>query len=134
MGGDPTRIDEIKSRYPQLFSGRTDQVEQFDEVEPLLDADLDGVSTDNQPYDSGESSNNGESSELNLNDFTLDPDWDLIEGLTPGPARKDAADQEQADDTAEDEMLRDGLRDFPEVEELDDDEDLFPRKQDDRQR
>lgn len=137
LGGDSGRIEEIKSRYPGLFSGRaSDLVEQVGDVEPLLDEDPDQLPVPAQPDSTQDVAGNSESSELNLNDFTLDPDWDLIEGLTPGPApRGDApGEPEHMDDAAQDEMLRDGLRQLPDVEELDDDENLFPRKQDDQQR
>ncbi|QIB52067.1 FimV family protein [Pseudomonas sp. OIL-1] len=131
VGGNPTRIDEIKSRYPELFSGRSDQVEQVDELEPLLDDDLDEGAGSTESYASGDFASNEESSELNLNDFTLDPDWDLIEGLTPAPGNRDpgSQDADAQPEPHDDEMLRDGLRKMPEVEELDDDEDLFPGKQ-----
>ncbi|WP_150303780.1 type IV pilus assembly protein FimV [Pseudomonas saliphila] len=137
LGGDSSRIGEIKSRYPQVLSARNDQVEQVDDIEPLLDEDLEAISAHEESSEWAESAIKDESSELNLNDFTLDPDWDLIEGLTPAPAGyrdsedRDAVDSEAAD-AAEDEMLRDGLRQLPEVEELEHDDNLFPDKPDAR--
>ncbi|QJD58121.1 hypothetical protein HG264_03930 [Pseudomonas sp. gcc21] len=131
LGGNSARIDEIKSSYPTLFAGRNDEVEQIDELEPLLDEDFDGFADNTQPYASDDLAADEETSELNLNDFTLDPDWDLIEGLTPAPGNRDpeGQDPEAQPEPHDDEMLRDGLRKMPEVEELDDDEDLFPGKQ-----
>jgi pilus assembly protein FimV len=62
---------------------------------------------------------------LNLNDFTLDPDWDLIDGLSPEPMGKtggkdSAADVEKTITEAE---FESGLHEFPHVEELDEDHD-----------
>lgn len=134
LGGDSSRIGEIKSRYPEMFSGRNDQVEDAGDVEPLLDDDLHAFVAPAESAGADDFAVNDESSELNLNDFTLDPDWDLIEGLTPAPGYRDSEDRdgEAEFDAADDEMLRDGLRDLPQVEELDHDEDLFPDKQDAR--
>lgn len=137
LGADSSRIGEIKSRYPQLFSARNDQVEQVDDVDLLLDDDLEAISAHVESSEHAESAIRNDSSELNLNDFTLDPDWDLIEGLTPAPAGyRDAENRDavgsQAADAAEDEMLRNGLHQLPEVEELEHDDDLFPGKQDAR--
>jgi pilus assembly protein FimV len=55
-------------------------------------------------------------SQLNLNDFTLDPDWDLIEGLSPAPRKNKDGGAEIIDDDFET-----SLHEFPEVEELEDD-------------
>ena len=132
LGGNPARIAEIKSRYPALFSGRSDEVEHVHDVQPLLDEDQELASGTVEP-EAPAAASDDQSSELNLNDFTLDPDWDLIEGLTPAPGHRTSDEREDALDVDDEEMLKDGLRDLPEVEEVDDDENHFPGKRDDRQ-
>ena len=58
---------------------------------------------------------------LNLNDFTLDPDWELIEGLSPAPSRKSTSKKEAEVEEPEDDDFESSLHEFPEVEELDED-------------
>lgn len=115
MNGDVGRIEQIKGRFPALFAANdADLVEQVDRVEPMLD---------DEPI-TPESASATEAEELaatqlNLNDFTLDPDWDLIEGLTSGPVRKDAEPTEPKSD----EPFESSLHEFPEIEELHDEHD-----------
>ncbi|KKO00555.1 hypothetical protein LCGC14_0126460 [marine sediment metagenome] len=122
-GGDADRIEQIKSRFPALFDEDTiGLVEHVDHVEPLFDGEMD------EDYETSPEDRNTpamEGSQLNLNDFTLDPDWELIEGLTPGPAKKN--DLKSTNTVIEDEAFESSLHEFPEVEELDDaHEDHFP--------
>jgi pilus assembly protein FimV len=112
LGGNPERIDGLRNRFPV---GRTedrnvDTVEKVDGLQPILgEEDLDSIYDDQTPApDTG--------SQLNLNDFTLDPDWDLIEGLSPAPRKNKDGGAEIIDDDFET-----SLHEFPEVEELEDD-------------
>ncbi|GGE40169.1 motility protein FimV [Halopseudomonas oceani] len=99
LGGDMQRVDQLRLRFPQLDQATA----PVDTVEDVLDSEpVDGDLADSQ---------------LNLNDFTLDPDWDLIEGLTPAPVRKN----NRLDPIAiDDEAFESSLHEFPEIEELDD--------------
>lgn len=99
LGGDMQRVDQLRARFPQLDAA----VSPIDTVDDVLDTEQDD--------------NDLAESQLNLNDFTLDPDWDLIEGLTPTPARKTS----RLDPIAlDDEAFESSLHEFPEIEELDD--------------
>ncbi len=123
-GGDPQRIEQIRSRFPNLFDqhrhGLVDQVEQ---VEPLFDEEPEQVYQPAvlDPEDMVDS-------QLNLNDFSLDPDWDLIEGLSPAAPRKPDAEEEAPEPVEQDMDFESSLHELPEVEELDHDEhdDHFP--------
>jgi len=99
LGGDMQRVDQLRARFPQLDA----TVSPIDTVDDVLDTE--------------QADNDLAESQLNLNDFTLDPDWDLIEGLTPTPARKTS----RLDPIAlDDEAFESSLHEFPEIEELDD--------------
>lgn len=136
LGGDPERVEQIKARFPLLFDDNGDMVEQVDQVEPLLDDDLE--IKDSAEFQSGIPDEHDESStsQLNLNDFTLDPDWDLIEGLSPEPSRLNAerdAAKEKARKEAKEDDFESSLHELPEVEELDHDHDEhFAPDDDDR--
>jgi pilus assembly protein FimV len=124
LGGDMERVDQIKARFPLMFNDNGDMVAQSQRSEPLLGEDVD---EDSAEFRSGVEDDHDESntSQLNLNDFTLDPDWDLIDGLSPEPMRKtggkdSAADVEKTITEAE---FESGLHEFPHVEELDEDHD-----------
>ncbi|WP_174958854.1 FimV family protein [Halopseudomonas pelagia] len=136
LGGDPERVEQVKARFPLLFDDNGDMVEQVDQVEPLLDDDLE--IKDSAEFQSGIPDEHDESStsQLNLNDFTLDPDWDLIEGLSPEPSRLNAerdAAKEKARKEAKEDDFESSLHELPEVEELDHDHDEhFAPDDDDR--
>ncbi|UAW99753.1 LysM peptidoglycan-binding domain-containing protein [Halopseudomonas nanhaiensis] len=114
QGGDAGRIEQIKARFPALFAA-TDAglVEQVDHVEPMLAEETTPEADEQAERERAEDIT---ATQLNLNDFTLDPDWDLIEGLTPSAPRKD---NETAFGAA-DERFESSLHEFPEIEELDD--------------
>lgn len=125
LDGDEERIAQIKARFPEMFDD-AGLVQQIDRVEPLFDdEDLEGAyeRTDeiNEIDETGEASRQAAAgSQLNLNDFTLDPDWDLIEGLTPAPRKnKNVPAEDEAEDIF-DSGFESTLHEFPEVEELDD--------------
>lgn len=110
MKGDVARIEQIKGRFPELFASTdADLVEQVDRVEPMLDDEP----TTPQPASTTEADELA-ATQLNLNDFTLDPDWDLIEGLTSDPVRKGTESAEPKSD----EPFESSLHEFPEIEEL----------------
>lgn len=114
QGGDAGRIEQIKARFPALFAGtEAGLVEQVDHVEPMLPDET--TPGDDEQVDS-ERAEDITATQLNLNDFTLDPDWDLIEGLTPTAPRKDS----ESTFGAADERFESSLHEFPEIEELDD--------------
>lgn len=122
LGGDVERIDQIKARFPLLFNDRGDVVEQVDSVEPLLGEDEE----ESAEFRTGIEEEHDESntSQLNLNDFTLDPDWDLIDGLSPEPMRKtgNRDSVSDTDRTISEEEFESSLHKFPQVEELDGDQ------------
>jgi len=106
LDGDMQRVDQLKARFPQLDKPN---VAPLDTVEDVLAGD--DVGSAELDDDLGASD-----TPMNLNDFTLDPDWDLIEGLTPTPARKNSkTDSAPVDD----EPFESSLHEFPEIEELD---------------
>ncbi len=113
LGGDMARVDQLKARFPQLETGVASAV-ALDTVEDVMADDEDLAE-----------------SRLNLNDFTLDPDWDLIEGLSPAPARK-SAEKKAAEAEAEDDDFESSLHEFPEIEELDEDHRFSVTSEDDR--
>ncbi|WP_394233832.1 FimV/HubP family polar landmark protein [Pseudomonas anguilliseptica] len=85
-GFTPARIDELKARHAELFSAPPaslldDVVLELDEVEaqPLVDAANDG--------------------QLNLDDMSLDADWDLVSPFAP-TAPKKVADKAESSTAA----------------------------------
>ncbi|GAA6130114.1 hypothetical protein NBRC116187_04740 [Halopseudomonas sabulinigri] len=113
LGGDMARVDQLKARFPQLETGVASAV-ALDTVEDVMADDEDLAE-----------------SRLNLNDFTLDPDWDLIEGLTPAPARK-SVEKPEAEPEEDDDDFESSLHEFPEIEELDEDHRFSVTSEDDR--
>lgn len=126
LGGDPQRVDQLKNRFPLLFDDNGDLVEQVDQLEPLIDDDLEITDSAEFRSDIADEHDESSTSQLNLNDFTLDPDWDLIDSLSPEPARRNVereAAREKAQNTAKDDDFETSLHELPEVEELDHDHD-----------
>ncbi|WP_415755822.1 FimV/HubP family polar landmark protein [Pseudomonas leptonychotis] len=85
-GFNPARIDELKARHAGLFSAPPsslleDVVLQLDEAEE-------------QPFESA--ANDGQ---LNLDDMSLDADWDLVSPFAPATQKK-SADETQSDAAA----------------------------------
>lgn len=115
-GGDPDRVEQIRSRFPNLFDQqRHGLVDRVEEVEPFFDDEPE------QAYQPAMlNPEDMVDSQLNLNDFSLDPDWDLIEGLSPAPRKPDV---EEAPEPVEEELdFESSLHELPEVEELDHDD------------
>lgn len=107
LDGDMQRVDQLKARFPQL---ETPNAAPLDTVEDVLADDDLGPAERGDDLDASDTP-------MNLNDFTLDPDWDLIEGLTPTPPRK--ANKTADEQPVEDEPFESSLHEFPEIEELD---------------
>lgn len=124
LGGDMERVDHIKARFPLIFNDNGDMVAQTHRPEPLLGEE---EGEDTAAFTSGVEEDHDESntSQLNLNDFTLDPDWDLIDGLSPEPIRKTGGKDSVSDveKTISEAEFASGLHQFPHVEELDEDHD-----------
>lgn len=114
LGGDMARVDQLKARFPQLETGFAGAAAS-DTVEDVL-ADDEILAE----------------SRLNLNDFTLDPDWDLIEGLSPAPARKSVDKKAVEAEQEIDDDFESSLHEFPEIEELDEDHRFSVTTKDDR--
>ncbi|UJJ31906.1 LysM peptidoglycan-binding domain-containing protein [Halopseudomonas maritima] len=106
LDGDMQRVDQLKARYPQLETSSGAPLDTVEDV--LADGEL-GSAEQGDVLDAGDTP-------MNLNDFTLDPDWDLIEGLTPAPSRKAG---KGADEAMDNEPFESSLHEFPEIEELD---------------
>lgn len=115
LGGDMDRVDQLRARFPQLDAGITSNSAGFDTVDDVLAGDESLADT-----------------RLNLNDFTLDPDWELIEGLSPAPARKSADKKNAKAEQADDDDFESSLHEFPEIEELDDEDHRFRVTSEDR--
>ena len=99
LGGDRTRVDQLKARFPQMEQSR---LRSEDQVEPLQEAPaaLLEEATDTVALD--------------LDSFELDADWDLIDELDiDNPGRQATEKATLA------EPFESNLKDFPEVGELD---------------
>jgi pilus assembly protein FimV len=81
-GFTPARIDELRARHAELFSALPSSL--LDDVELELDE------VEEQPLD--KAANDGQ---LNLDDMSLDADWDLVSPFAPA-AQKKVADKARA--------------------------------------
>nr|WP_288453771.1 FimV/HubP family polar landmark protein [uncultured Pseudomonas sp.] len=68
-GFDPERIDALKASYPALFAQPVDELESLGPLEDLT-LDLDDMPAEQKPQD--------DDFQLNLDDLSLDADWDLV--------------------------------------------------------
>jgi pilus assembly protein FimV len=91
---EPSTVDELKARYPQLSSEAP--------VDQLEDAVLEFEEAPTQQTDSEQS----EDFQLNLDDLSLDADWDLVTAFE-SPASKKAAEGEKDHELADAEQLAD---------------------------
>ncbi|MDX5371195.1 MAG: peptidoglycan-binding protein LysM [Pseudomonadaceae bacterium] len=106
MGASPQQLDPIRARYaglqrPQAQDALADAVLQLDEPDarqPLQD-----------------------DSQLNLDDLSLDADWDLANALQPEQPARIRKGREQAPDP----QFRSDLKQLPEVQEVDADKELL---------
>ncbi|WP_445940379.1 FimV/HubP family polar landmark protein [Pseudomonas sp.] len=81
-GFTPARIDELRARHAELFSALPSSL--LDDVELELDE------VEEQPLD--KAANDGQ---LNLDDMSLDADWDLVSPFAPA-AQKKVADKAES--------------------------------------
>ncbi|TVP90025.1 MAG: LysM peptidoglycan-binding domain-containing protein [Pseudomonadaceae bacterium] len=117
LGGDAAAIDQLRTRFPalqQTAAEKNDQVEKIDKLDPLLDEDAFDVAE--------ELDGDSDEGQMNLNDFSLDPDWDLIDALEPESTRKQDNGKTANVEADFDEDFESSLDRLPEVEELDDHE------------
>ena len=68
-GFEPERIDALKASYPGLFAQPVDELESLGPLEDLT-LDLDDMPAQQKPQD--------DDFQLNLDDLSLDADWDLV--------------------------------------------------------
>lgn len=118
LSGDRSEGLRIRSRFTSLFAGDDELVEQIDHLDPMLE---EGAVDASLPEDNYSDDN---TSQLNLNDFTLDPDWDLIDALEPEPLRKKTEQGSSAQDRVDEELddsFESSLHELPDVEELEED-------------
>ena len=71
-GFDPERIDALKASYPALFAQPVDELESLG---PLEDLTLD---LDDMPAPAPQQKPQDDDFQLNLDDLSLDADWDLV--------------------------------------------------------
>lgn len=114
LGADMERIDQLKMRFPALLAQvETDMVERVDHLDPLL--------MDDEPEQSSRTPRAAEQDaqddvRLNLEDFKLDLDVDLLDALGPQPVRSKQPPK------VVDEDFNVSLDNLPDVEEWEDDE------------
>lgn len=72
----PERIDQLKARYPQLLENA--DIEPLDLDDVLLDLDEQPAAQKPTPVSSAD-----EDYQLNLDDLSLDADWDLVSPFSP---------------------------------------------------
>lgn len=114
-GGDPQSLAPIKARYSRLGAAAPveERPEPFDDVLLTLDADEGASGKVAEPEN--------DDFQLNLDDLSLEADWDLVSPFEPAtPARKiseRAAAEEAA--AAFDAQFASPLQALPEVRELD---------------
>ncbi|WP_339512699.1 FimV/HubP family polar landmark protein [Pseudomonas sp. RL_15y_Pfl2_60] len=97
----PERIDQLNARYPQLQS---------------IELDFDALELD-EPVDLAPAPSAAEDYQLNLDDLSLDADWDLVSPFSAKTKAKPAKPEQVDIDT--------NLRDLPSLEELPHDDDEF---------
>ncbi|YCH24496.1 peptidoglycan-binding protein LysM [Pseudomonas sp. D2-5] len=74
-GFDAARIDALKAGYPALFAQPTDEMEPLESLGPLEDLTLD---LDETPAPAPQHKPQDDDFQLNLDDLSLDADWDLV--------------------------------------------------------
>ncbi|AQZ95908.1 FimV family protein [Halopseudomonas phragmitis] len=114
LGADMERIDQLKMRFPALLAQvETDMVERVDHLDPLLmDDELEQPSRTPRAAEQEAQ----DDVRLNLEDFKLDLDVDLLDALGPQPVRSKQPPKAVDDD------FDVSLDDLPDVEEWEHDE------------
>lgn len=126
MGASPTQIDRIKARYPAMDSDAAPAAAPF--VDPLQDAvldfdDLPPAPAATAPSAPAAAATPAEGAKddypLNLDDLSLDADWDLI---NPFPNKAQSRGAQGKPEVEEDLDFHSNLQQLPEVYELDEPE------------
>lgn len=86
-GFDGVRIDQLKGRYSALFALPLETPESFDSLVPLEGLDELTLELDDVP--APEQKSQGDDSQLNLDNLSLDADWDLLSPFVPGRKKRD---------------------------------------------
>lgn len=88
-GFDGARIDALKGRYPALFTLPLETLEPVDSLEPLEGLDELLLELDDVPPPAPEQKKNQDDDfQLNLDDLSLDADWDLVNPFDNGARKK----------------------------------------------
>ncbi|WP_314410055.1 FimV/HubP family polar landmark protein [Pseudomonas kuykendallii] len=118
MGASPAQLERIKTRYPAM-NADADAVAMADSrVDPLQDAVLDLDDLPPAPVAHAAPDEDPNDYPLNLDDLSLDADWDLI---NPFPNQASRAGQGKAE-VEEEPDFHSNLQELPEVFELDEPE------------
>lgn len=88
-GFDDARIDQLKGRYPALFALPPETLEPVGSLVPPLEG-LDELTLELDDVPAPEQKNQDDDSLLNLDDLSLDADWDLVSPFVPGRKKRDA--------------------------------------------
>lgn len=84
-GFDAARIDALKAGYPGLFAQPADELEPLESLGPLEDLTLD---LDETPAPAPQQKPQDDDFQLNLDDLSLDADWDLVNPFENGSRKK----------------------------------------------
>ncbi|WP_052493799.1 MULTISPECIES: FimV/HubP family polar landmark protein [Pseudomonas] len=90
-GFDGERIDELKGRYPALFASQLSAQDPDDSLEPLEGLDELILELDDTPAPAPASEQRKaqeDDFQLNLDDLSLDADWDLVNPFENGARKK----------------------------------------------
>ena len=102
-GFDGERIDELKGRYPVLFADSVESFDLPDTLEPLEELSLE---LDDVPEPEPEKPRDDDF-QLNLDDLSLDADWDLVSPFAPESRKKRGEPEAPAEDPIADISLHD---------------------------
>lgn len=98
-GLDPERIDALKAGYPALFAQPADEPESFESLGPLEDLTLD---LDETPAPAPQQKPQDDDFQLNLDDLSLDADWDLVNPFENASRKKRSGVETDAPAVADD--------------------------------
>ncbi|SDG53817.1 FimV/HubP family polar landmark protein [Phytopseudomonas seleniipraecipitans] len=90
-GFDGTRIDALKGRYPALFTLAPEMMQPVESLEPLEGLDELILELDELPPAAPQQAKNQDDDfQLNLDDLSLDADWDLVNPFENNARKKRA--------------------------------------------
>ncbi len=118
MGASPAQLERIKTRYPAMNADADAVAMANSRVDPLQDAVLDLDDLPAAPVAHAAPDEDPNDYPLNLDDLSLDADWDLI---NPFPNQSSRAGQGKAE-VEEEPDFHSNLQELPEVFELDEPE------------